>query len=369
MASLRTKLSAEPDRLHSLLLGWYDDVKRDLPWRSSNDPYAVWVSEIMLQQTTVKAVVPYFERWISRFPTVESLAEGDVEEVLSLWAGLGYYSRGRRLLEGARTVVSRGWPLNAAQWRSMPGVGRYTAAAIASIGLAEAVALVDGNVERVFSRLNADPSVGAELRNRAWEWADSVVHRTRPGDWNQALMELGATVCKPRNPDCHACPLQGCCLAFRAGDSTGYPRSQPRKARKKLKHFIWAPVCDGLFGIRRSPEGEWWHGLWGFPRSASVEALQRTLGDPRVERVGSFSHVVTDHDITVELSVARTATQERALTWVSDSELADYALPTPQRKALALVRAHLFGLDGQPSLFNAVAQDAVDEHEREAIEA
>ncbi|MBS1715927.1 MAG: A/G-specific adenine glycosylase [Armatimonadetes bacterium] len=318
------------------LLDWYEASRRDLPWRRTADPYAVWVSEAMLQQTTVKAVVPYFERWMKRFPTVEDLARAEADECASYWAGLGYYARCRRLQDGAKWIVEHGFPSSADAWLDVPGVGPYTAGAIASIALGEPAALVDGNVERVYSRLNDDAASGPALHRAAWAWAKGQVCQERPSDWNQALMELGATVCKPRSPSCTACPLHGLCRAVASGTVDFRPVRPPRKAPVELDHHVWVPRYKGRLGIVQTPPGEWWAGLWGFPRSASTEALDVLVGPSRRRPIGHFRHTVTGHRIDVEVSVADCERPSSSLTWCEPADVRRYALPAPQERALSI---------------------------------
>src|SRR5664279_4349503 len=196
--------------LRRALLLWYVAYRRDLPWRRDADPYRVWVSEIMLQQTRVAAVLDHYARFLQRLPTVQALAAAREQSVLALWSGLGYYHRARRLHQAAKVIARERdgeFPRTAEAWRELPGIGRYTAAAIASIAFGEPVAVVDGNVERVIERLFG----GAEGKESAWQHAEALLDRARPGDFNQAMMELGATVCTPRAPQCVLCPLYTWC--------------------------------------------------------------------------------------------------------------------------------------------------------------
>uniref|UniRef100_A0A8B9VX94 Adenine DNA glycosylase n=1 Tax=Anas zonorhyncha TaxID=75864 RepID=A0A8B9VX94_9AVES len=233
---------AEVEALRGRLLAWYDQSKRDLPWRAlavtepdvNRRAYAVWVSEIMLQQTQVATVIDYYNRWMQKWPTLQALAEASLEEVNELWAGLGYYSRGKRLQEAARKVVSElagQMPRTAEELQKLlPGVGRYTAGAIASISYGQATGVVDGNVIRVLCRLRcigADPS-SPPVIDRLWAMANALVDRSRPGDFNQALMELGATVCTPKAPLCGECPVKQHCRArLRVGVAPKTVPSQP----------------------------------------------------------------------------------------------------------------------------------------------
>lgn len=332
--------------VHRSLLDWYDAHRRDLPWRRTHDPYAIWVSEIMLQQTQVATVIPFFERWMARFPTVAALAAADEQDVLAMWQGLGYYRRCRFLLLGARYVVANGMPVSAAAWRLVPGVGPYTAGAISSIAFGEPAPLVDGNVERVFARLTGcDLSEGA-LTAAAWKWAEREVHGERPGDWNQALMELGATVCKPVEPLCASCPVSDLCVAFRDGLQASLPVAARKAKTVELTHITWAPCFEGRFGIHQIPENEWWHGMWEFPRVSSldrVSELQALFPDAWVESLGSIRHTVTNHKIRLVASVVRVDSCVEGLRWVTVEELAGVAMPAPQRRVLKLATA-LLGL-------------------------
>jgi A/G-specific adenine glycosylase len=237
------------------LLAWWDRGHRDLPWRRTRDPWAVLVSEVMLQQTTVAAVVPYWERFVSRWPRAADLARAGEDELLSAWAGLGYYRRARHLHAAARTVAQAGGelPRDAAGLRALPGIGDYTAAAVASIAHGEPVAAVDGNVERVLSRLFALPldprsTAGrAALRARA----EALLDRQRPGDFNQALLELGATLCRPAAPSCLLCPLRESCAARAAGDPERFPARPARPAAVPMLRVAALVHRDGRVLLRR----------------------------------------------------------------------------------------------------------------------
>ena len=252
------------------ILEWYRKNRRVLPWREDPSPYRVWLSEVMLQQTRVETVVPYFERFVRRFPDVRALAEADLEDVLKVWEGLGYYSRIRNLHRAAREVVARFGgkiPGNYGSLLSLPGIGPYTAGAIASIAFNQPEPVVDGNVIRVLARvfdLDADPSTGAG-KTLFWQLARRLLSQDRPGDFNQAVMELGATVCKPRNYLCEECPLRDICLAYRNGTQPVRPL---RKKRQPVPHFtigaglVWKG--DRIL-IARRPEEGLLGGLWEFP--------------------------------------------------------------------------------------------------------
>lgn len=322
------------------LLAWYDAEKRDLPWRKTRDPYAIWASEIMAQQTQVGTVIPYWTRWLQRFPTVEALAAADEADALAQWQGLGYYRRARLFLAGARWVVAHGMPMTAEGWKKVPGVGAYTAGAIASIAFDEPSPLVDGNVERVYARLNDDASEGATLHRNAWKWAKEEIYAARPGDWNQALMELGATVCVPRMPLCARCPVSDRCLALARNTHFLRPTPAKRKDKVELRQAVWVPRYEGQFGMRQIPAGEWWEGMWEFPRlpledEASLEAI---AGMGWRQDAGVVRHGVTHHKIELRVALVRCESRSPALTWYPEAALKDLPIPTPQRRALALVK-------------------------------
>lgn len=320
------------------LLKWYDSEGRKLPWRETRDTYRVWVSEAMLQQTQVATVLPYYVRWLERFPGVESLAVADLDDVLALWQGLGYYRRGRMLHAGARHVVDHGWPTSAKEWRAVPGVGRYTAAAIASICLDEPIAVVDGNVERVFARLTGNENAGSALHREAWIWAQEQLYARRPGDWNQAVMELGARICTPGRPKCRECPVSRLCVAHLTHRESSLPvRGTPFPTIHEI-HRIWVPYFEGRFGIRRIEGGRWWSGMWEFPRVVAPEgeeALRNVVGPGWLESLGTMKHTVTRHRIEVHAALVRCETAGTDLRWLTREELRAIPMPAPQRKLLA----------------------------------
>jgi A/G-specific adenine glycosylase len=267
----------------------YDRVRRDLPWRRTRDPYAIWVSEIMLQQTRVQTVIPYWERWMARFPTVSALAEAPLDDVLAAWAGLGYYSRARNLHAGAREVDGRfggALPSRAADLRAVPGIGPYTAGAIASIAFGERAPLVDGNVARVLARVFA---IGDDIKSTAghkalWAAAGALMRAlpdaAAPGDLNQGLMELGATICAPAQPRCLACPLVRECAAARDGRQDELPVIAARKKESDLplieRTLVWIEEAGEIVLARRAPEGLF-GGLWELPPLEVADALGVTI--------------------------------------------------------------------------------------------
>jgi A/G-specific adenine glycosylase len=289
-------------RLRAALIEWYERSQRELPWRRTRDPYAIWVSEVMLQQTRVETVVPYFLRWMERFPSVQALAAAPLDDVLGCWSGLGYYTRARNLHRAAQEVASRhggDLPDDAGRLRELPGIGRYTAGAIASIAFGRSEPVVDGNVERVLARL-----LLAKDRDEAWEIAARLVPAGDAASFNQALMELGATVCIPRRPLCLVCPVRADCQARALGIHEHVP---PRRVARAV------PVVDAavavvrrgvrLLLVRRPPSGLW-GGLWEFPtaelgsgetpleaarRACAAVGLRAPFGDP----VALIEHTLT----------------------------------------------------------------------------
>ena len=251
-------------RVREALLAWYDRAGRDLPWRGARDPYATWVSEVMLQQTRVDTVVPYYRRFLQRFPDVERLARAPLEQVLETWAGIGYYGRARSLHSAAREVVERyggELPQEAAALQKLPGIGRYTAGAIASIAFGKRTPVLDGNATRVLSRLIAHQGGIPEL----WEEAEKLVPDERPGDFNQALMDVGATVCLPRRPDCLVCPLVRLCEARRQGLEEQIPRARVRRKQRDARAAVALCERKGLLLVVRRPAHGLLAGMWDFP--------------------------------------------------------------------------------------------------------
>lgn len=253
----------DPADLSRRLLAWYDAGHRDLPWRPApralGEPYRVWLSEVMLQQTTVAAVIPYYRAFLDRWPTVADLAAAPDAEVMAAWAGLGYYSRARNLLACARAVAARpdgGFPRTEAALRALPGLGPYTAAAVAAIAFGQPVAAVDGNVERVLSRVFDDATPLPAFKPRARALAQDLVPEDRPGDFAQAAIDLGAVICRPRNPDCLICPWRSACAAHRHGTVAQRP-VRPEKAQRphRLGFAYWVEGEHGVWLVRRPPKG------------------------------------------------------------------------------------------------------------------
>ena len=340
------------------LLEWYDQNRRSLPWRDDPTPYGVWVSEIMLQQTRVEVVRDYYARWMRAFPDVFSLAKADEETVLSLWQGLGYYSRARRLRAGAAHVayeLGGELPREPSELQKIPGIGPYSAGAISSIAFGERSPLVDGNVVRVISRyfaLPGDPTK-APLKQTIWSLAADLVPKLRAGDFNQALMELGALICTPQSPACHACPLRKSCGAHLQGAVAKYPHLPIRKKATPLAMVVVSVWHRNSCLVEKLPaDARWWAGLHAMPFSeinegeTVADAARRVarryvpIDRATVEVQTAFVHTVTRYKITltpVRLVVKERTPLRRSGHWVPRPGLKDLALPAPHRKALGLL--------------------------------
>jgi A/G-specific adenine glycosylase len=330
------------------LLAWYRRNRRDLPWRRTRDPYAIWVSEAMLQQTRVETVVPYFQRWMARFPTLQALAEAPEEQVLRSWSGLGYYTRARNLHRGAQAMVeSHGGklPRTVEELRLVPGIGPYTAAAVASIAFGEPVACVDGNVVRVATRIaGLRGAIDSRMRRRIEGLAQRWLDAKSPGDWNQAMMELGATLCTPRNPRCISCPVASSCTA----NARGWQADIPRKVAKKPPvpeemQFAVVVQDDRVLMVRNSGRGLL-AGLWSLPGGPaggplSVQVKRQTGVGVRGEPAPSarvrhaFSH--RTWSMQVHRAHAEPGGHRRPeAAWMALADLPGAALSVAMRKAL-----------------------------------
>jgi A/G-specific adenine glycosylase len=338
------------------MLAWYRRHRRDLPWRRQPTPYRVLLSEFMLQQTQVATVIDYFNRFTAALPTVRDLAEADEQQVLRLWQGLGYYRRAKHLHAAAKAIVARHGgdvPGEVEALAALPGVGRYTAGAIASIAFGVRAPILDGNVARVLARWYAldDPIDAPATRTRLWQLADALTPAADPGDFNQSLMELGATVCTPRGPRCLTCPAAGWCGALARGVADELPRRLPRRRPKAVTHHVLALARRGQWLLVQRPERGLWAGLWQLPTCEALaqatgealamwahETLGLTITPPR--EGARFDHQTTHRSITFTLWRAqvtagrlRGSGQWRALDRVDDLPLAN-----PQRRAIALLR-------------------------------
>jgi A/G-specific adenine glycosylase len=347
---------ASAEHLSTALLKWYDEAGTALPWRGSRDPYRIWLSEIMLQQTRIAAVEQYYARFLERFPTVTELAAASLEEVLKSWEGLGYYARARNVHRLARVIVNeRGgqFPATAAELQTLPGIGRYTAAAIASIAFAEPAAVLDGNVIRVLARLTdlpdeiTQPAVQAQL----WQWAQALLPAARPGDHNQALMDLGRLICTPRRPLCVQCPLATVCLARARGTAEQRP---VKKAKAPLPHVnavaaVLRDAQDRLLLVQRPPQG-FLGGLWMLPGGQCEpaeplpEGLRRTvretvdleieIGGQMAMAAQTFTHfrmTLRAFACTITAGEPQPAA-DAACAWVSAAQLQNYSLGKADRE-------------------------------------
>lgn len=373
------------------LLDWFDANRRDLPWRATGDPYRIWLSEVMLQQTQVATVLPYYERFVAAFPTVLGLARADQQRVLKLWEGLGYYSRARNLHKAAKAIVAEHdgvVPADYAGLRALPGVGDYTAAAVASIAFGEAVPVVDGNVLRVAARLfgidddigkpatrkaiadrlrpavvsvgsrSSRPRKSANNRRSRTDTGRRAVPPRSAGDFNQALMELGALLCTPRSPDCKACPVARWCVAKRDGRVTELP---VKAKRARVPHYEIAVAAiwrRGRILIGRRRADQMLGGLWELPggKRRADESLADAAAREVEEETGLSVRVQLCYGIvkhayshfSIAMSVFRcTSTRGRPqphstdeLRWVALNELDEFPFPTATRKAIAIMRHH-----------------------------
>jgi A/G-specific adenine glycosylase len=344
-------VAPRPATLHRLLLEWYQRSRRDLPWRRTRDPYRIWVSEVMLQQTTVRAVVPYYEAFLSRFPSLAALASANEEDVLAAWSGLGYYHRARNLLRGARHVIERHggeFPRSLEAALAVPGVGLYTASAVLSIAHGAPLPVVDGNVRRVLARLLV-------LRGPEWQKdaayynrAEELLHHEAPGEWNQALMELGATVCTPRTPACAACPARGVCGARAAGLQEQLPEGKPRRAPVDVTVAAALVEQGGKVLLVRRSAGRLMGRFWEVPQTSLESAGRRDLVRELKERHGlevapgplrvRARHAITFRRIRVEGYAARLKRQppsdpDRYL-WATPAEAAALPVSSMTRKLL-----------------------------------
>jgi A/G-specific adenine glycosylase len=333
------------------LLRWYRRNRRDLPWRRTRDPYAIWVSEVMLQQTQVATVIPYYARFLERFPDVASLAAASEEGVLAAWSGLGYYRRARALRDGARAVVAEhggSIPDTVEGLQTIPGIGRYTAGAIASVAFGRPAPIVDGNVKRVFARWLAQPSPSSK---RLWQLAEEIAPGTAPGDLNQALMELGATVCTPRAPRCGICPVAHACAARASGEPERFPAPAPAKAVRTVAVAVAVVLHRGrLLLERRRPDGPL-RGAWDLParpvpaRRDGGRVLESALAGEhglevrKLREAGTVRHSILDRRLTLTIYTATSSARGASpdLRWVPLDALASEPVSGATLKVL---RAH-----------------------------
>ena len=315
------------------LLAWYRKNKRDLPWRRTRDPYRIWISEVMLQQTRVAAVIPYYERFLQRFPDVAALAAAPEQDLLAAWAGLGYYSRARNLQKAAKQILELdGFPSDYLTIRSLAGVGDYTASAISSIAFDVRRPVLDGNAARVLSRLTAESGdIGsAVVRKRLWSVADSLIDPKSPGEFNQGLMELGATTCLPREPACAACPLRNHCAALQAGRQREIPlkagKPRPLVVEKKL---VVIERAGRILMWQRPAESRRMAGFWELPEPSQLPGARIAAGHQE------FRHTIVNTRYCFEVFRASLVRVPRGFQWLSTKNLHEVPLSTTAKKALA----------------------------------
>jgi len=342
------------------IINWFRRAARPVSWRGTKDPYAIWIAEIALQQTRVDQGTPYIERLLHHFPTVHALAKADLDEVIKLWEGLGYYARARNLHAAAQRIVrdrAGRMPASAAEWLEMPGVGRYSAGAIASIAFGEAVPVLDGNVKRVLARLiDLDQSIDdPKITQRLWDLTEFLVRGAHPGDFNQGMMELGAQICTPRSPACLVCPVQKFCRAHAAGTVDARPLRRT-KASTPHHHVVIAAIKkNGRYLLGKRPQDGLLGGLWEFPGGkiepgeTHAAALRRELREELGIRITVGDHVASvDHAYShfrVSLHVYRCEHRSgkaapRAhteLRWVAPKDFAALAFPKANHKFLSLL--------------------------------
>jgi len=352
----RTQPEKARAALRASLLAWYDRHRRDLPWRRTRDPYRIWVSEVMLQQTTVKTVLPYYASFLQRFPTLLALAEEPEDEVLAAWSGLGYYHRARNLHRGAQAVAERHagrFPRTLEAALAIPGVGLYTASAVLSIAHGLPLPVVDGNVRRVLARLLALRGPQFRKDGPYYNRAEELLDRERPGDWNQAVMELGATVCLPRNPACGACPVRQPCQARRQGLVDELPEGRPRRAPVDVTVAAALVERAGRVLLVRRPRGRLLDRMWEVPQTSLESRGRPDLARELMERHGlrvvpgpltvRARHAVTHRRITLEgyrtrLRPPVPEDPERFL-WARPDEVAGLAVASSTRKLLRGLRS------------------------------
>jgi A/G-specific adenine glycosylase len=344
------------------LLAWYAKHARDLPWRRSRDPYRVWLSEVMLQQTTVAAVKPYFERFLAAFPTVDVLAAASEQQVLRLWEGLGYYRRARGLHAAAKQIVTElagEFPRDVPGLMALPGIGRYTAGAIVSIAYDKPAPILEANTVRLFARLvgyREDPTKTAGQK-LLWQTAEDLLPRKGVARFNQALMELGSLICTPVAPKCDACPVSAHCTAYAFGLQTKIPAAPRKIAFTALREAAVVVRKNGAVLVRQCTPGERWAGLWDFPRFAvesegplfvhdELAAKVRAQTGIEIDSAGlltTLKHGVTRYRITLECYEAKTvggrikSTPDRPVRWLPQRNLDDLPLSVTGRKLAKLI--------------------------------
>lgn len=331
------------------LRGWYQENARDLPWRRSSDPYAIWVSEIMLQQTRVETVIPYYQRWMAELPTLMALVSVDQDQVLKLWEGLGYYKRALNLHKAARVIADQfagEVPQDIKSLESLPGIGRYTAGAISSIAFDQPAPILDGNIKRLFSRLFdiSTPIQTSQTVKELWQISEDLLPEDDPGEFNQALMELGALVCLPKNPNCAACPLKSICLANQLDLQSSRPVREEKTPPPHLQVTAAVIEIDGKFLLAKRPAEGLLGGLWEFPggKQEGNETLPETLTREMDEELaaviqvgeylGRYDHAYTHYKVTLHAYQCNLVSDQMKmlyhtdLAWVTTADMDSYPM-------------------------------------------
>jgi A/G-specific adenine glycosylase len=353
-------------KLSSDLLAWYAKNARRLPWREKVNPYAVWVSEIMLQQTRVETVIPYFQRWMNRFPTVKSLAQAEIDEVLRIWEGLGYYQRAHNLLRAAKLILEGhggDLPQSSVELGKLPGIGPYTAAAISSIAFGEAVLALDGNLRRVISRLvNYDQVASMPEAEKLFRgWSNDHISSSSASEFNQALMDLGALICTPRSPKCGGCPISSHCEAYALGLQDERP---VRMKGPQIPHYVVSAgvlIKNGKVLIGRRPPGKLLGGLWEFPggkchdgeriKDCLVREWKEELNMVVVpgEEIGVIDHAYTHFKVTVHAIACEAQNDEMMVNvhsevrWIKLDQLEDYPMGKVDRRIADMIGDQVSG--------------------------
>ena len=338
------------------VLNWYKKTKRQLPFRNSNDPYKIWLSEIMLQQTQMQTVIPYYNRWIKQYPTLKSVAQEKIEKLLKLWEGLGYYNRCRNFHRAAKIIVfdkNGQIPDNFNQFRSLPGVGDYTAGAVLSIAFNKQCIAIDGNIRRLISRVLGIKKFTYYNKRRIEKWLKKHISKLHPGDFNQSLMELGSLVCNPKNPKCHQCPISYNCKAF----LIGHPEAYPEKTHKKKipSHTIVAGILwrENKFYIQKRTNSKMLAGLWEFPGGkvqygeSLEQALKREIEEecgihPKIiKKIGSIKHNYSHFSIIFHAFHCKEdkdiIKKEKEARWISINEIKQFPFPKANHKLFDLL--------------------------------
>ncbi len=339
------------------LLDWFDlHGRKDLPWQQTPSPYQVWLSEIMLQQTQVSTVIPYYQRFTQRFPTVDDLANADVDDVLSLWTGLGYYARARNLHKAAKLIVEQHaskLPQNLEALIDLPGIGRSTAGAIMTLGYHQNFPILDGNVKRVLTRyfaIEGWPSK-KDIENKLWQEAERLLPETRIANYIQAQMDLGATLCTRSKPRCLDCPLQSDCLAYQQGEPTKYPTPKPKKTTPtKSTNWIIALNKDQQVLLTKRPDNGIWGGLWTFPEVTEASAISQHCHDKlfitshAIKPMDSIHHVFSHFKLNIHPYLIDAEQQTNQLSennnhnWYKITDALNLGLPAPVKTVLTLLK-------------------------------